>query len=326
MEYTELLKLDNRTRIDAKNILQVVTASWSAWGAVAPIMDEGGAVVGYANETPADDIKVSRLPVEFFNHEIMGFKLSGRGFGRCAVDMLSRYGAPYLPTVEGRGDIAAFYSALMAGAYDVPGELSAICRGHAAGWASLGVEGGAADMVGSVMALSLRGELVGRVISACELRAAVKGMRGAFGSMLAAVDASISEPNPRGFYAGFPDLGAAACDLVGAWADRRERLTLGGGSDDARAGDMVAAICYQFMRAAAYPSPWRRCLKCGRLFKWRVDLNAKRRNRGYGYDHSTYCTKQCETAARVARYRANEKLSTDLTISGADDEKGVNMK
>lgn len=249
--------------------VSVAPVSWMAWGEVETLY-KGGEVVGFYNVSVNDDspIDADTLPVEFFNHEILGFD----GTTDAARAFVGRFGAPYSPdesTIQS-DDLEAFYRDVMRGAVALPDDLAAAVRSF------VSEHGNTRNRLTFTL---FRDSLTDRVISLAEIARSLETLKNAFRSILAAMDAEIPEPNAQGFYDGSEPLDDTLLFAVNSWADNADMVTCGTPVvyPAAYMGAFLGAVCSQFIAAMKDPEPWRRCRCCGRLFKRKVNLTEKQR-------------------------------------------------
>lgn len=293
-----------------------------AWHKATPLY-LNGEVAGFFNDSLEDDFiyTADKLPVEFFNHEVMDY--GAKDEIKDAQRIVERFGVPY-----GDGEeIRDFYRALFLGRIELPPPAARIVeekrKEHIARCEKLD---GALYMLDGWKILYFINGLKDYVCPYVEVSEVMLEMQ----EIIFAVMAYISKRGASGARPGFKDFysGVSVSETVLTEAMRtinnaasypRAALTFNDkvdgylfgytfGGDRVHKDALTNATLYQFLETASDPAPWRRCPKCGRLFKYRIDHLDRWKKKGH--KDSAYCSKRCADAGRLSAWRAGVRANS----------------
>lgn len=310
MKPIPLRKLKEETEVVEESPVKVAPSSWLAWGEAAPLY-LNGEVIGFWNVSTEDDTPLysDALPVEFFNHEIMDYDAYGEVEDniKAAQRFVERYGVPWLPLNVVDPDYTAmfeeFYEEILTGTIKLPpeaGYIEAIRRGM--------IRDGFIPT--EAFSRKFRRAMRNYVIPFNTVDYPITEMQLSFNTILWEIEESIRKPQEAGYYdTAFLTPGIAEAH-INAWAHTHKYIH-NGRIEGLFAGEnpaaLVSAICLQFIEAMDDPTPWRRCRKCGRLFKYQINERnrkaVKKVKGGRGHDDAVYCSKRCADAGRQYVYR-----------------------
>lgn len=339
MKPIALRLLKEQTEVAEQSPVMIAKASIRAWGKVTPIY-LNGEVVGFFNDSLEDDhvYEPDSLPIEFFNHEIMDY--GAKDEIEDAKRIVECFGVPY-----GINDKQTknFYRSLFLGQIELPPQAAKtveearqkyIARSHENNVVQdMSKEAFEEYLLLDWKMYDLREYLEDYVCTLNEVSGALKSLRYDFLAVMAFIDSRgvfAGSPVKKRFYDGVQvseddlekairEINQSAYTSLALTYDEKVSGYLLGfsfGGDNLFRNALTSAAAMQFIEAVNDATPWRRCKKCGRLFKYQINERrrqaAKKVNGGKGHEDAAYCCKKCADAGRQSAYRAGIRAKSGV--------------